>query len=300
MRMLLFALGVATLCVIALQKRIWQLPARPVVVSSAASSNARVPAPTRRLAAFGYSKLLADWYWLQAIQYYGTPANEKVFNRGLSELLEESTDLDPGFDYVYQFGGETLPYHDPDKKLWHNTQAAIDLLRKGVQAGSTRWQVPWLLGYTLFTYRGAYVEAGHEIERAAKLPGAPSYLPSLAVRLLAQGSEIDTAIYLTQSALAQAQDDRTKEDTQDRLNSLLLQKDLDILNRALEDRRKSGPVTELADLVGTNGLEVIPDDPFGGQFRLDRERNKVTSAHSDKLMHLFIHPGSPTVEQFDD
>jgi tetratricopeptide (TPR) repeat protein len=286
--------------VAALQPRVWALPSLPQARTAQELAADQLPLATRRMATFGYSKILSDWFWLKAIQYYGTPSNEKQHYAGLASLLEEATDFDPSFDYVYQFAGLVLPYKDSQTGLWYNTGSAIALLRKGAASGLTRWQVPWLLGYALFTFRGDYVEAGDAIERASQLPGAPEYMATLAVRLLAQGSDIETAIFLTQNALAETNDERVKGEIQDRLDSLVLQRDLDLLNKALTARNKVAPVRALSDLMGSPGLSTIPTDPFGGRYELDATASKVTSRHEGRLLRLYVHPGQPALEPYAD
>jgi hypothetical protein len=298
---ILIVLGVALLvAVLALQPRVWALPSAPQASEEPDSATRKIPPEVRRRIAFGYSKVLADWGWLRAIQYYGSKLNQQYRYRGLYALLDETTDLDPGFEYAYQFGGQSIPFHDSGTKVWYNIGATVDLLKKGIAAAPKRWQIPWLLGFTLYTYRGDYANAGRAIEQASKLPGAPAYMASLATRLLAEGSDIDTAIFLTQSALVDARDERVKGEITARLQSLVLQRDLDVLNAAAAERRKTSPVNSLSDLVGSAGVTSIPEDPFGGNYQLDHTSGRVTSLHQDKLVHLFIHPGSPALEQAAD
>jgi hypothetical protein len=297
----LFLLSAALLAAtVVLQPRVWALPATPTATSRAAPSPDPIPARLRRLGAFGYSKILADWVWLKAIQYYGSRENQKYRYNGLAPLLDEVTDLDPTFEYAFQFAGQSVPYHDENTGLWHNTNAAIALLRKGASAAPSRWQIPWLLGFNLYTFQGNYVEAGRAMEHAAHLPGAPPFMNSLAARLLVQGSDVDTAIFITQSALSDASDERTKDDLETRLKSLILQRDLDQLNAALAERSKVAPVTSLSELVGAAGVSSIPPDPFGGHYALDQTSGTVTSTHHDKLLRLYVHPGSPAIEPVAD
>jgi tetratricopeptide (TPR) repeat protein len=285
---------------IATQRRVWVQSSTPPPRAETAEASGKISPALKRLTAFGYSKLLADWTWLRAIQYYGSNDNIKDHYHGLGPLLEETTDLDPNFEYVYQFAGQSLPFHDGTSKLWYNVNATIELLKKGIAAAPTRWQIPWLLGFTLYTYRGDYAAAGHAMEQASKLPGVPSYAGSLAARLLVEGNDLDTAIYITQSALTGADDDRARDELTLRLKSLMLQRDLKMLNAAADERRHTEPVHALSDLVGYAGLTSIPEDPFGGAYELDASVGNVTSTHQDKIIHLFIHPNSPALEQTAD
>jgi hypothetical protein len=286
------ALLVAT---VALERRVWTLPdARE---TSASETRSRIPPAMRRLATFGYSKVLADFLWLDAVQYYGSRANAAVQYGGLAARLEDVTDLDPGFEYAYQFAGQSVPYHDDASHLWYNTNAAIKLLEKGNATGPTRWKIPWLLGFNLYTFRGDYVGAGRAMEQASKLPGAPAYLAAFAGRLMAQGADVNTAIFFTQEALLGAQDERSRSNLESRLKSLILQRDLDVLNAAAQERSKTAPVMNLSDLVGIGGVSSVPPDPFGGSYELDARTGKVSSRHESKILHLYVHPDTPAIER---
>lgn len=259
------------------------------------------PAPTTlRGISFGFRAVASDFYWLSAIQYFGTAGNEQVWYRGLIPLLEAVTDLDPNFDYPYQFAGQCVPYHDPGG-LWYNTGAAIDLVHKGVAVGVQRWQVPWVLGYLLYTYRGAYAEAGQSMAQAARLPGAPAYLGSLAARLLAQGDQLETAIEITRSALAEAPDERERSQIEERLEALILQQEIETLNTKLGARRAAGLAARTdEDLVEAAAPGGLPADPFGGKFFIDRDTGRVRSSSEDRLLRIHIHPGAPPIEKVFD
>ncbi len=161
----LLAIGLSILAVAYLTTRL-PLLQQPVEAEVAAARN--LSPEVQRALAFGFKQVLSDAYWLQAVQYYGTKANEDVFYRGLYAILDRATTLDPHFDFAYQFGGEVIPYHQGEVG-WHNTAKAIALLQKGMANQPGRWEIPFLLAYALFTYTGDYQQAGHYMEIAADL-----------------------------------------------------------------------------------------------------------------------------------
>jgi tetratricopeptide (TPR) repeat protein len=278
---------------------------RPLPAFASGSGEAevveRLSPEVERAIVFGYEAVAADIWWLDGIQYYGTPANTKDRFRSLSSFLDVTTDFDPAFEYVYQFGGQAIPFHDPETHLWYNIPGALRLLRKGVAAGGQRWQVPWLLGYTLYTYRGEYEEAGQAMAEASRRRGAPSYIQSLADRLLAQADDPETAIELTKSAMSQTQDPKVLAELSDQLRALELQRDLDVLNDAANRLRKTGVTpSRLEDLLPPAGLAALPPEPYEGHFYWDAAAGKVKSNHDDKLLRLRIYPGHPPVERTAD
>ena len=65
------------------------------------------PAALQRLA-LSYDSIVADVYWIRAIQLYGDTRLGKSSDDSyalLYPLLELTTTLDPYFDVAYQFGG---------------------------------------------------------------------------------------------------------------------------------------------------------------------------------------------------
>jgi len=254
-----------------------------------------------RAATFGYANLASDGNWLDAIQYYGELSHENEDYRKLPGMLERVTELDPNFDYAYQFAGQSLPFHDGRDGKWHNTRAAIRLLTKGMASQGQRWQIPWLLGYCLYTFQGRYLDAGHALLEATKRARAPAYLKLLAERLLAQGGDLTTAIDLTKAAIADTGDERTLADLENRLKALYLQGELEQLRAAIRQRDQEGlRVRSLDDLVGLDGLTFLPFDPFGKRFVFQPEKEDVTSPDSDQLLRIYVSRNDPAIQPTED
>ncbi len=289
------SLGVAALSAMLLA---WTHP-RLANLSPPDSSDDRTALPSAprevtQALALGFRNVLADYYWLSAIQYYGTPKNQKEHCSGLFPLVDRLTDLDPRFEYAYQFGGEAIPFHEPESKVWRNTRNSIRLLRKAIPDHPTRWEVPWLLGFNLYTFWGEYLEAGHAMllaatladtfqQRADAMFAPPTYLRSLADRLLAQGNDVETAIDTTRLALASAMDPDVNKELQDRLSALLLQKQLADLNDAAQRLRQEGQAFSTADeLLRLSGARIPPLDPYGDAVLIGPD-GRVHSKNESKL-----------------
>jgi hypothetical protein len=250
----------------------------------------------------GFRRILSDWYWLRAVQYYGTAANEASFFSGLYPLLDRATDLDPTFQYLYVFGGECIPYHEY-KVGWHNTAHAMQLLSKAMANDPQRWEIPWVYAYNLYTFAGKYREAGQMMEIAADLAARgqraderfapPTYLRTFAPRLLAQGGDLETAIEFTAAAAARAQDESLKAELEDRLRALRLERELQILNDALAAAAGRGiEVKALSDLALPDGTPISRTDPYGDPYVLDSQNARVESKNSTHLLRLYVNPSS--------
>lgn len=91
----------------------------------------------------GFHKLLADFKWIQFIQYCGSV--QKLDDHSLAEIdgmLQELFRLDPDFGKGYEVGGLMLSAQAPDKALVFLERAAENpLLMK------TNWKIPYLAGF---------------------------------------------------------------------------------------------------------------------------------------------------------
>jgi hypothetical protein len=73
---------------------------------------------------FGFSNVIADKYWLQAIQYIWGNAIDSAYKKYLFAILDIITTLNPFFDHPYIIGMLLLPGHnDIYENLWEEAQA---------------------------------------------------------------------------------------------------------------------------------------------------------------------------------
>jgi hypothetical protein len=138
----------------------------------------------------GLNGLAADWYWLRALQYVGRrilrfQGPVELDNLGpvgltqLAPLLEATTDLDPHFAAAYEYGAALLPSFDP--------RSAINLLKKGIAVDAQNWRLYNQLGY-VYWQQGKHRDASDAYTTGARLPGAPSWMELMAVRVASDGS----------------------------------------------------------------------------------------------------------------
>jgi hypothetical protein len=90
----------------------------------------------------GLPDLIADYYWLKAIQYFGDERNATTERlKYLHPLIDLVTDLAPNFEFAYRFGGTTLVLRDTNGDL------ASAILKKGVANFPDNCRIPYLLGF---------------------------------------------------------------------------------------------------------------------------------------------------------
>ncbi len=198
-------------------------PAGEVVVSAEV---------VRRLAS-GFQPILADWYWIRTLTYFGQQAREQEVldvrqMPRLAELLRLTVTLDPGHLTAWRFGGFFLSQADPE--------AGRSFLREGLRENPLEWRLRADLAF-LNWRAGRYREAALAWRQAAALPGAPAWVEPMIAITLGRGGERETARIILQ---------RLEESTDDPFVREVCRWQLEQLDRPTDDDghdrdRKSDP-----------------------------------------------------------
>ena len=124
-----------------------------------------------RLVAMGFDKLLADYYWLSFISYYGDSAGRDKDNYALADrYLDLITSLDPQFVQPYWFVAFAVGEEQG------NPRKAAEILKKGVDANQNNWYLPFIAGFNQYMFAGDEISAAKYYRMASKYPGAPLWL----------------------------------------------------------------------------------------------------------------------------
>jgi tetratricopeptide (TPR) repeat protein len=241
------------------------------------------PAVLTRVA-LSYDALVADLYWIRAIQYYGGTRLSEEGDKSyalLYPLLDLTTSLDPDFNIAYEFGAFFLSEKKPGGP--GQSDLAIKLLEKGLVARPDRWQYPYDIGFV--HYRdGNYKVAAEWFLRAAKTSGAKKegeradmWLEPLAANTLATGGDTRSSRVMYEHLLA-SEAAWLREDAARRL------KKLDAIDRIAElerltreyERRFGDPPPTWEHLIQVGLLSGIPLDPEGHPYVLNPWWGDVT------------------------
>jgi len=251
------------------------------------------PAVLTRLA-LSYDALVADLYWIRAIQYYGGTRLSNAASKSyalLYPLLDLTTALDPNFNIAYEFGAFFLSEKKPGGP--GRSDLAIRLLEKGIAARPDRWQYPYDVGFV--HYRdGDYKDAAEWFLRAAETPGAKKdgeradvWLRPLAANTLAAGRDTRSSRVLYQQLL---KSDATwlRADAARRLKQLDAIDSIAVLEQltAEYERRFGNPPPRWDDMVRAGLLRRAPLDPDGHEYVLNPWWGDVTLADDSPLWPL--------------
>jgi len=230
-------------------------------------------------AALSFDGLVADIYWMRAVQHYGGTKLSRDANRQydiLYPLLDLTTSLDPHFDIAYKFGSVFLG--EPFPSGAGRPDLAIMLLEKGLRAQPDNWRIAQDMGFVYYFYVADYQQAGNWFNRAADMPGAPNWLRPVAAVTLAQGGNRASARQLWTEIQRDADADWLREQAQYRLAQLDAMDGIDVLERVVQQyRARTGALpSSWTDLMRAGVLRAVPRDPLRNPFQLDAATGKVT------------------------
>ena len=240
-------------------------------------------------AALSYDALLADVYWIRAVQHYGgtklTVGAQKQYDL-LYPLLDLTTSLDPYFSIAYRFGAIFLAESQPGGA--GRPDQAIALLQKGLRAEPQNWHYAEDIGFVYYWWIRDYSMAANWFTRAADIPGAPNWVRPLAAVTLAEGGNRQSSRILWTEILNSADADWLKSQAQFRLSQLDAMDQIDTLERAIQVfRARTGRLPgSWGDLQRAGILRGTPADPAGAYYELNRFTGKVTVATYSPLNPL--------------
>jgi len=229
------------------------------------------PQALQRLA-LSYKPIVADVYWIRAIQLYGDTKLGRTADRSyalLYPLLDLTTTLDPHFDVAYQFGALFLAERPPSGP--GRPDLSIKLLQKGIAAQPGDWRLYQAVGFVHYWSYRDYATAADWFRRAARLPDAPTWMDALAAVTLAEGGNRKSSRLLWQQIQQTATDDWFRRESDRRLKQLDAMDQLDLLNTVVASfagkyGRPPAGWPELASLGYVRGAIV---DPTGAPYHLD-------------------------------
>lgn len=231
-----------------------------------------------RWLSLGHPTLLANLHWLRAVQYLGEPRADQRGWEKLRPLAELVTDLDPRHGYAYQVTGNRLA----SAGLVADSNAIFE---KGMRNVPTRYILPFHRAVNAFLYEGDYALAGRFFEKAAATPGAPPHLRDYVVAMYVKGDEAGAAISFLQHLRAEAEDEETRRAVDKQLAQAYLERDAAVVERAAAQfRARHGfPAIAIAQLRADGVLPVVPRDPFGGEFYLDRDQRVRSTVNTKRF-----------------
>jgi hypothetical protein len=244
-------------------------------------------------AALSFDALLADVYWIRALQHYGNDRlNAHPENQGfelLYPLLDLTTTLDPNFTVAYRFGAIFLSESYPSGP--GRPDLAIALLKKGAET-KHKWEYYLDIGFVYYWNLHDYKTAADWFRRGGELPGSPWWLRTYAAVMTARGGDRQTSRFMWQQIGQEATNDWLRNTAQMRMMQLDALDEIDQLKRAAAEykNRKNKLPERWSDLIAAGLLRHEPVDPSGTAYTLNFATGEITVSGWSKLYPLPAEP----------
>jgi hypothetical protein len=232
-------------------------------------------AQVRRLAP-GLENLMADVYWLRTVQYFG---GQSAFEAGrgfplLGPLIDITVTLDPRMEIAYRYGAIFLSEKPPYGT--GRPQDGIALLERGVAALPQNWHLRQDLGFYHYLFLHDARKASEILEEAAKIPGAPFWLQTLAADVLFKSGDRSTSRRIWEQLYAQSEG-AIRYNAWTQLAILDALDEADRLTALVRDftARTGHEPSSLSELVSAGLLARRPVDIAGVPFEYDPQTGEV-------------------------
>ena len=231
--------------------------------------------------ALSYKSLLADVYWIRAVQYFGgtrldwkngvvpAPGSGRSSYDLLYPLLDVATTLDPSFNIAYRFGATFLAEGYPNGP--GRPDQAVALLDKGFANNPRKWQYLYDKAFVYYWAVRDYRQAAHWFAEAAKVPNSPAWMPGLAAFMMGQGGDRRSSRFLWRQLRDTAEQKYVRENAEFHLQQLDVADVADRLTTLLGQyvSQTGDRPTSFEPLIRAGWLRGQPTDPDGVPFTID-------------------------------
>lgn len=232
----------------------------------------------------GHSGLLADVYWMRAVQYYGGKRlkDEKRFDL-LAPLIGIATTLDPHLIHAYRFGAIFLSEQSPIGA--EQPEKAVALLKQGIEQNPHEWQLYRDLGFVYYWYLKDFKTAAGVFLEGSKNPQSATWMKTFGAELLAKGGNRESARFLWQQFYETADNEQMKQNARENLVRLKALDEMDLLREFISkvETRLGRPVQSIEELIKLGILKQQPLDPKGFPYLYDPETKSVRMSPDSKV-----------------
>lgn len=235
-----------------------------------------LPSKVTGLVAMEFKGIVSDFLFLKVSTFFGDKfiKNEKLEKKHAEYLynsVDIITDLDPWFWDAYLVADMMLTWD------FKQIDLANKLLLKAREYRVNDFKVPYYIGFNYFYFLKDNANGAKYMMEAARLPGAPGYLASLAARLSMYQNQYGPAIIFLNDMLKTTHSPQLQKQFEIRLKTLVAMDGLE--KKVHEFKKKFGTFPEhLSDLADKGLIESIPDDPYGGKFILLENKRVYTTS----------------------
>lgn len=248
-----------------------------------------VPHPeAARLASVGFNGLVANYYWMQAVQVVGAERTDPGKHADLlGRLVDVVTTVDPWVGHPYRFAAHWM-VNDADQVRFANR-----ILERGREHHPDDWRIPFYLGFNLFYYLNQTSAAADAIEEASLREGAPRYLQRLAARLRANAGQLESAAAFLRELIRNSEDPYARAGFEAALEEVKTERIARVLDAARDRYREARgrDIERVEDLASGRWavLPGIPPDPYGQGWTLSEADGRIVSVKLGRRYEPWLH-----------
>lgn len=229
-----------------------------------------------KIASGEHSATVSGLSVMNVLFYFGTllqKFHENVIIRpeffNMFKTLQASIHLDPYNMDAYYFAQASFTWE------LKRIEEVNYLLEIGMKNRTWDAWIPFYLGFNYAYFLKDYQKAAGYMQRAAEISGNPLFA-NLAARYFFESEQTGFGLAFLETMIANAKDPAVKQTYELRRDALQATQEIEAALTAY--RAERGAAENLQVLVETGFLSVIPVDPYGGDFYLDKdERVRTTS-----------------------
>jgi tetratricopeptide (TPR) repeat protein len=236
------------------------------------------PAPVIKALSADQYQFVSQVISLQCLFYFGTLVEQKTQRPDLQRIhraLYTSTRLDPYNMDAYYFAQAVLTWET------NMIPQVIDLLEYGFAHRSWDWYLPFFLSFDYAYFLRDYKKAGEYLAKVVELKPEVGWYATLAARYFYEGGSTALALAYLKEIIPTARNEAIKRRMMTRAEALENILKIEQAIVAYRKRFQRDP-KELGDLVNGGVLDLVPEDPYGGSFYLDKDGMVRTTS---KLAH---------------
>lgn len=243
----------------------------------------------------GYREILADIYWMRAIQYFSeivaktleqVDDNQSLLVKPRSDLLyhyfDIITDLDPRFANAYMYGGTFLA--DPSPIGLDDIEKGAALFDKGRKNNPTNYHLPLEEAFIYYLYAKDYEKAAELFKEASQKPGLSDLrrasLEGMAASSHSKGGNRELSRRIWKEIYETTSDEGRKKFALRNLREIDTMDIEDRLTEALREyiSRYNEVPKSLGVLKDAGIIKHVAKEPLGGEFIIVDKLKAVKSS----------------------
>jgi len=230
----------------------------------------------------GYKEIVADIYWLRAIQYFGGKKIKEQDPDLLYKYFDILTDLDPQFVNAYRFGGTFLA--EPPPYGLGDIEKGTRLFDKGRENNPNSFRIPLEEAFVYYLYAKDYERAAELFDEASEKPGLSPFrrasIKGMAASAHTYGGNRELSKKIWREIYETTPNEGRRNFALRNLKELETMDMEDRLTEALRQyiKRYNEIPTSLNALRDAGIVKQIPREPLGGKFIIVSKIKAVKSS----------------------